>query len=178
MKEERCRSCVGRRDFLRATAQALGAAALLPHLASLAACGADAAGQRALDGGDAGPDCNGDGGSVCTVNANTLVLPLAEHPELQAVGGLLILSDSRYSDPICQNNELVVAQVSEGTFAAFSASCTHACCTVSADNGGFSCPCHGSQFTLDGQVSRGPARSALPSIPVCFDGCSVYVQLA
>lgn len=170
-----CRECLGRREFLLSSARALSAAALLPPLVSLG-CGRAAPGPT-IDPADAG--CAGDGGaSACTVDANTLILPLSSHPELQSVGGSLILSDSRYRDPVCGNDNLVVVQVSPGVFSAFSASCTHACCTVQAANGGFHCACHGSQFTLDGQVSRGPARTSLASIPVCFDGCSVYVQLA
>jgi len=43
-----------------------------------------------------------------------------------------------------------------------SAICTHRDCLLSATNGGFRCRCHGSTFTVDGHVTRGPARRDLP----------------
>lgn len=41
--------------------------------------------------------------------------------------------------------------------------CTHLGCTVNWDRtkGNFICPCHGSIFTEDGRVTKGPARSPL-----------------
>lgn len=179
MGENDSRDGPGRRAFLLASARALGAVAALPPLVSLAACGPGSDEGGGDGDGDGGPTC-GDGGAApqCTVDANTLVLPLASNAALQSVGGSLFLSDSRYRDPVCGESELVVVQLSQGRFAAFSASCTHACCTVQAVSGGFTCPCHGSDFNLSGQVTRGPASSALPPLAVCFDGCSVYVQLA
>jgi nitrite reductase/ring-hydroxylating ferredoxin subunit len=182
MSHRGCKDCPDRREFLRTSAQALGALVVLPPLASLAACGlGTGAHTPSVDAGHITPDCSGDAGvpSTCTVNSNTLVLALAANSALQAVGGSVMLSDSRYRDPYCGNNEFIVVQVSQGKFAAFSASCTHACCTVQpSSNGGFECPCHRSQFSLEGQVTRGPAGAPLSSIPVCFDGCSVFVQLA
>lgn len=55
---------------------------------------------------------------------------------------------------------LFVLHREEG-FAVVSAICTHLGCIVAATPGGFECPCHGSRFGLDGQVTRGPAPSAL-----------------
>jgi nitrite reductase/ring-hydroxylating ferredoxin subunit len=46
-------------------------------------------------------------------------------------------------------------------FAVVSAVCTHLGCIVAATPDGFECPCHGSRFGPDGQVTRGPAPSAL-----------------
>ena len=40
--------------------------------------------------------------------------------------------------------------------------CTHLGCIVSeAGDGGFTCPCHGSKFTPEGDVLGGPAPRAL-----------------
>ena len=46
---------------------------------------------------------------------------------------------------------------------ALKAECTHLGCLVQPEplGGGFSCPCHGSQYRADGQVSRGPAPRRL-----------------
>jgi len=48
-------------------------------------------------------------------------------------------------------------------FHAISAVCTHLGCNVNHDEDqGFTCPCHGSTYDLDGEVTRGPAAWPLP----------------
>lgn len=39
--------------------------------------------------------------------------------------------------------------------------CTHLGCIVKSTPEGFECPCHGSRFTRDGTVTKGPAPRAL-----------------
>jgi len=46
--------------------------------------------------------------------------------------------------------------------AAISTTCTHLGCIVSVSETGFSCPCHGSRYDQDGNVTGGPAPRALP----------------
>jgi Rieske Fe-S protein len=53
---------------------------------------------------------------------------------------------------------------------AISTVCTHLGCIVKASAEGFECPCHGSKFTGDGAVSRGPAPRALPWLKVSRSG--------
>lgn len=46
---------------------------------------------------------------------------------------------------------------------ALSATCTHLGCIVRAQaGGGYVCPCHGSRYDAEGQVTAGPAPEALP----------------
>ena len=192
-----CKDCVSRRLFLLSTARALGAAAVLVPL-PMVGCGPGGPGTTGggtgssgtggtSGGGSSGTSTSGgsggqsDGGcskAVCQIDANTFILILANHPELQSVGGIGIFTDNRYTDPICGQNAFAVAQPEAGKFVAFSASCTHACCTVQPQSGGFFCRCHGSTFDITGAVTRGPAGQSLPPLPVCFDGCKIYVQLA
>jgi Rieske Fe-S protein len=56
---------------------------------------------------------------------------------------------------------ILITQPSPGVFKGFIARCTHAGCAIAVKNGGIECPCHGSRFTLDGQVERGPAADPL-----------------
>lgn len=49
----------------------------------------------------------------------------------------------------------------EGVYAV-SLICTHLGCITKATAAGFECPCHGSRFGPDGQVTKGPAPQALP----------------
>jgi cytochrome b6-f complex iron-sulfur subunit len=48
----------------------------------------------------------------------------------------------------------------EGVYA-ISLICTHLGCILKQSTGGFECPCHGSQFSSDGAVTKGPAPQAL-----------------
>lgn len=60
---------------------------------------------------------------------------------------------------------------SDGSLLAESMLCTHTCCQVSYDQSStdFYCPCHGSVFSQDGKVLRGPAYFPLPSIQLSVD---------
>lgn len=46
-------------------------------------------------------------------------------------------------------------------FAAISTTCTHLGCIVGSSETGFACPCHGSRFDQDGNVTGGPAPKPL-----------------
>lgn len=60
---------------------------------------------------------------------------------------------------------------SDGSLTAVSILCTHVCCECSFDPSSkyFYCPCHGSVFSASGQVVRGPASTALPTVYVRVD---------
>lgn len=49
----------------------------------------------------------------------------------------------------------------EQGIAAMSLVCTHLGCIVEEAEGGFSCPCHGSKFNVEGKVTGGPAPRGL-----------------
>jgi cytochrome b6-f complex iron-sulfur subunit len=53
---------------------------------------------------------------------------------------------------------------SQSGFAALSLVCTHLGCTVESKADGFACPCHGSRFDLQGNVTRGPAGKPLNTL--------------
>lgn len=56
-----------------------------------------------------------------------------------------------------------ICVVREGNkLAAISTTCTHLGCIVSTADTGFACPCHGSRYDQDGNVTGGPAPKALP----------------
>ena len=54
----------------------------------------------------------------------------------------------------------------ENGFSALSLVCTHLGCTVEQKTDGFTCPCHGSRFNLDGKVTHGPAVKPLTSLRI------------
>ena len=65
------------------------------------------------------------------------------------------------------NDEKVAAyRDEEGTVNAVSAVCTHLACIVSWNNAekSWDCACHGSRFSCDGKVIKGPAVKDLEKI--------------
>lgn len=57
---------------------------------------------------------------------------------------------------------VILVRTETHAYRAISAVCTHQSCEVRFQNGGIRCPCHGSSFTLSGEVTRGPAKKPLP----------------
>jgi Rieske Fe-S protein len=73
-------------------------------------------------------------------------------------------------------DDIVVTQPSAGVFKGFSATCTHAGCTVSkVADGTINCPCHGSKFNLDGTVANGPASRPLDAKALTVQGESIVL---
>jgi len=163
---------------------AVGAALLLAEGCGPSNASGDAGPDAGDDGGgdDAGDAGGGEGGSctaTCPTGGKVLELSFAKYPKLAKVGGSQVVTAKGYSDPFCGGNLIIVVQPTAGKYVAFSASCTHACCQVGYASGAkeFLCPCHGSTYDLTGQVTGGPAPSALPKLQVCADACGVYVTL-
>ena len=70
--------------------------------------------------------------------------------------------------------DTVVTQPTAGVFEGFVARCTHAGCKLpSITDGTLNCPCHGSQFGLDGEVLRGPAVTPLTPVAVKVQGAEL-----
>jgi len=79
----------------------------------------------------------------------------AANKDLVTTGGAMLFDIA--------NDTIMVIRISDTQVIALSAICTHAGCSVdySAGTQRLDCPCHGSQFSTDGKVVRGPANRAL-----------------
>jgi cytochrome b6-f complex iron-sulfur subunit len=73
---------------------------------------------------------------------------------------------------------LVVGTSKAESLKAVNPTCTHAGCTVGwkADAKKFVCPCHGSEYGIDGKVQKGPAKEALKTYAAKIEGNSVVVK--
>ena len=60
-----------------------------------------------------------------------------------------------------KDEQVYVFSDAEGIHA-ISAVCTHLGCVVNKEETGFTCPCHGSRYNLDGKVLKGAAPRDLP----------------
>jgi len=66
----------------------------------------------------------------------------------------------------------------QGAFTVFSPVCTHLGCyfTWNDQSGHFECPCHGSVFSMAGQVLGGPAPRPLDALPTKVENGRLSVQ--
>lgn len=67
----------------------------------------------------------------------------------------------------------ILVNHSGGQYYAMSAKCKHNGCTVptfNTDLGVIRCPCHGSQYNIDGSLNQGPALEGLDRFTAIFDG--------
>jgi len=83
--------------------------------------------------------------------------------------------------PLPAGDPGVVVRLSDGSFVAFDAVCTHAGCTVEWDAGDrlLFCPCHGAAFdpARGAAVVDGPTNQPLASLPITVDQASGRILL-
>jgi cytochrome b6-f complex iron-sulfur subunit len=79
----------------------------------------------------------------------------AANEPLTTAGGAMLIDMA--------GDTILVVRISDSQVVALSAICTHAGCSMDyvAGQEVIDCPCHGSQFAIDGSVLRGPAVRAL-----------------
>lgn len=102
----------------------------------------------------------------------TITLTIDGNSPLAAVGSA---AQVQYSG----GTALLVARTSQDAFTALTAICTHQQCTIGGYGGQiYTCPCHGSQFNTNGQVTRGPATSALRKFQTQFANGQLAITLS
>jgi len=150
-----CTDCVNRRKFL-ALAAAAGASA------ALAGCGdGELSGVGMKISGN--PMGTGTGSGPTGSPSSQITLKVADYPELGQPNVLVMVADTF----------IAVKRSGLATFTAFSMSCTHQGCLTTLVNGNrFDCPCHFSQFDVNGMVIRGPATDPLTEFPTSYDAAT------
>lgn len=86
------------------------------------------------------------------------IIKLADNKDLANVGGSVRVTD-----------EVLLIRTSQTQFSAVKTICTHKGCDVDLSGDKFVCPCHGSEYTLDGKVTQGPAKTNLKSYDTVYD---------
>lgn len=118
--------------------------------------GAAAVGALAVAAG-----CSQNGSSLPTAETSScsggecIDLTAAANQRLTAAGGAMLIDTT--------SDTIMVVRISDTQVAAVSAICTHAGCSMDyvTTTRQLDCPCHASQFSLDGRVLRGPANRPL-----------------
>jgi len=77
---------------------------------------------------------------------------------LNAVGGSVLIND-----------ETMLIRTSQTEFTAVNLICRHKGCTVEKEGEKFVCPCHGSEYTITGKVTQGPAKGDLKVFETIFE---------
>ena len=77
------------------------------------------------------------------------------------------------------HGKIMVVHLTDHALYAVSAICTHMGCTVNynKDAGRIDCPCHGSQYALDGSVTHGPAKRSLKRYNVTIENGQVLISV-
>jgi Rieske Fe-S protein len=65
----------------------------------------------------------------------------------------------------------------DGTYLAFEMKCTHQGATLKTRDGKFVCPAHGSIFSNQGAVEKGPAKTALKQYKTLVNGSNIEVYV-
>ena len=76
--------------------------------------------------------------------------------------------------------QFYLACLADGSFLALSRTCTHLGCSVPWDEekNQFVCPCHGSTFSMSGEVLTAPAPRPLDTFPVRIENGIVKVDIS
>ncbi len=71
---------------------------------------------------------------------------------------------------IIDHKKTAVYKDEAGQVHAVSAICTHMGCTIgwNADERTWDCPCHGSRYSIEGKVLRGPAKKDLERVEIDY----------
>lgn len=98
-------------------------------------------------------------------------------PDPSVPGSLATLADipvgGAVSATTAEDEVVVLVRTAQDEVTAYSAVCPHQGCNVAPKGDRFECPCHGSRFTFDGEVEKGPARQPLSAFEVRVEGGQV-----
>jgi cytochrome b6-f complex iron-sulfur subunit len=145
------------------------------QLAALAGGVALVGGCSSLSSPDASPaSSNGPGGTYDPIKA----IEKPDHSVLIPGGGKLA-PGTALAFVLGSNNPGILYATKDGKLKAISALCTHQGCTVRwrGPDETLLCPCHGSQFDLDGKVEHGPATEPLPTYSAHKQGDDAVIAL-
>ena len=120
-------------------------------------------------GGSSGTPVDG----TVTVANGRATLSFSQFPKLQSAGGAVVVEAS-------SGGTYLVIRTSASRASALTAVCTHAHCLVGYQSDGekIVCPCHGSEYSTDGSVLRGPAIASLATFAATLDATGITIKVA
>ncbi|NUO81376.1 Rieske (2Fe-2S) protein [candidate division KSB1 bacterium] len=106
-----------------------------------------------------------------TSDGKTIAIPLAEAAPLLQPNGVMVVRAANVPVPI------IVRNLGSAGFIALSPICSHAGCEVRVMPNSFECPCHGSVYSLAGEVEDGPASRPLQRFPIEGTADSLIIKV-
>jgi len=107
-------------------------------------------------------------------NANKLVIAKSEFWQLKkdkkVYRSFVLIKTEDSEFPIC------IYKIKEDTYVASLLKCTHRGCELNVGGGIYSCPCHGSEFSVQGDVLEGPAEDKLKTFKTETDNENIYLS--
>jgi Rieske Fe-S protein len=154
-----------RRDFCSTACQALS---LLTVGVVAQGCGGGSGGGG---GNPAGPSPAPSLRTISgTVSGGAVTVAVDAASPLASVGGVAAVSAG--------GSSYLVARTASDAFSALTSTCTHEACTINGYAAPvFQCPCHGSRFSTEGAVVRGPAAAPLRRYTTSFAGDVLTITL-
>ena len=83
---------------------------------------------------------------------------------------LIKIAQSQF--PIC------IYRIDEDKYVGSLLKCTHRSCELNVGGGIYTCPCHGSEFSMEGKLLQGPAEKDLLTFKTETDESYIYVLLS
>ena len=80
--------------------------------------------------------------------------------------------------PETSNFPICIQKIDNESYVASLMRCTHRNCELNVGGGIYSCPCHGSEFSITGKVLEGPAEENLKNYIIELDENNLYVILS
>jgi len=107
-------------------------------------------------------------------DADRLVVPKSEFYQLKkdkkVARPFVLIKPEGFEFPIC------IYKVKDNNYVASLLKCTHRGCELNVGGGIYSCPCHGSEFTVQGDVLEGPAEDKLKTFKIETDNENIYLS--
>lgn len=108
-----------------------------------------------------------------TKDANRLLVKKSEFwyvkKDKKVNRAFVLVKTERMEFPIC------LYKMDEDVYSASLMHCTHRGCELNVGGGIYSCPCHGSEFSLTGKVLEGPADRDLKTFKTDTDNENIYI---
>ena len=99
-------------------------------------------------------------------------------------GSTLVVKRSDFGDSrfaLLENPQIPRAiylhRMDDDTFSAVLTRCMHLGCQVEPAGDRLACPCHGSEYSVTGELLQGPAEKSLYRYPVRADDQNIYIEL-
>jgi len=83
----------------------------------------------------------------------------------------VLIKTEKLNFPIC------VYRIEENKYVSSLLMCTHQKCELNVAAGQYSCPCHGSEFSINGKVLEGPAENNLVTYKTTIENEQIIVHI-